>query len=145
MKLISCGSFRLDNLDAIYCDFKMEKPLPTCEHSAVMACGQDPSLYSCNERCGSTLKCCSKSCNARCHECQSENIPQAGERIIRTQHRTHPCESLLYCGHRCQEHCSEGHDHTSKCLKTCRQSCSHAQCRKPCSTLCSPCQEPCAW
>jgi len=141
----SCHSFRLDNLDAEYCDFEMEKPLPTCEHSAVMACGQDPATYKCTKRCGLEMKCCSKSCIAPCNECQSKNPPQFDEKTVRTQHRTHACETSLHCGHRCQEHCSDDHHHTVKCMLTCRQSCVHARCYRSCSTLCAPCQEPCSW
>jgi hypothetical protein len=140
-----CCSFRFDDLDNVYCDFQMEKDLPSCEHSVVMDCGRDPSTYECTARCGLEMKCCSKSCNAPCHACQVKNNPQSGEKTTRMEHRTHACESLLHCGHRCQDHCSEAHTHTVKCMNACRQNCAHAQCHRPCSTLCAPCQEPCSW
>lgn len=138
-------SHRLDNLEGVDCDFQMEKPLPTCEHTAVMACSQDPSQYRCSTRCGLAMTCCSKSCNAPCHVCQSQNSLQEDGKVKRTRHRAHPCESSLHCGHRCQEHCSEDHNHTLKCSKPCQQSCVHAQCHRVCSTVCAPCQEPCTW
>jgi len=140
-----CLSHELDSLETVYCDFQTEKSLPSCEHTAAIACGQDPAQYKCSARCGLTMNCCSKTCNAPCYECQSKNIPQEGERAMRTQHRAHPCETSLHCGHRCQAHCSEDHQHTTKCPDRCRQSCRHARCRQPCSTPCAPCQEPCTW
>ncbi|KDR70088.1 hypothetical protein GALMADRAFT_255486 [Galerina marginata CBS 339.88] len=141
----SVECYKLNALETVYCDFEMEKALPTCEHTAVMACGQDPSTHHCVARCGMTMSCCSKSCSARCHKCQTHNVLPADGKLIRSQHHDHPCEKSLHCGHRCQESCSQDHEHTAKCQEKCRQSCVHAQCRLPCSVPCAPCKEPCAW
>ena len=123
----------------------MEKNLPSCEHTAVMPCGQDPSVYSCLARCDRIMECCSKICRFRCHECQNENEKQEDGKVIRTQHRLHPCEKRLHCSHPCREKCSSSHEHTKRCMEDCRQSCGHAKCQSRCSEPCAPCQEPCGW
>ncbi|KAF9555859.1 P-loop containing nucleoside triphosphate hydrolase protein [Agrocybe pediades] len=137
---------KMEMLSDVFCDFQLSKKLPNCEHQTVMDCGADPSTHICSERCGVTMKCCGKDCNASCHECQGSNVrsPATG-RILRTVHKRHPCEKLIHCGHRCQQPCSEEHEHTTKCMQQCRQSCVHAQCRLPCSVPCAPCQKPCPW
>jgi hypothetical protein len=125
----------------------MEKCLPSCEHVAVMACGQDPSNYSCLARCDRLMECCLKICRFRCHECQTENVRQEGLDVLRTQHRPHPCEKRRHCSHSCREKCSSRHEHTNnlKCMEKCQRSCKHAQCPLPCWEPCAPCQEPCDW
>jgi len=140
-----CVSYKMDSLETVDCDVQVEKSFPTCEHLASMACSQNPSTCQCKSRCGLTLSCCGKACNAPCYECQVKNVLQEDEKTIRTQHRNHPCEKSLHCGHRCQEYCSKDHEHTTSCKKKCRQSCVHTQCHRPCSTPCAPCQEPCTW
>ena len=123
----------------------MEKNLPSCEHSAIMPCGQDPSVHPCLARCDQDMECCSKKCRFHCHECQNENEKQEDGKVVRTQHRPHPCEKRLHCSHPCREKCSSSHEHTKKCMEDCRQSCKHAKCHLRCSEPCAPCQEPCGW
>ena len=123
----------------------MEKNLPSCEHTAIMACGQDASIYSCHARCDRLMECCSKTCRFRCHECQNENEKQEDGKVVRAQHRLHPCEKRLHCSHPCREKCSSPHEHTKMCIEDCRQSCKHAKCHLRCSEPCAPCQEPCGW
>ena len=110
-----------------------------------MPCGQDPSLHSCLARCERLMECCSKICRFRCYECQNENKKQEDGKVVRTQHRLHPCEKRLHCSHPCREKCSSTHEHTKRCMEDCRQSCKHAKCRLRCSEPCAPCQEPCGW
>jgi len=139
-------SSKMETLEQVFCDFPVEKKLPHCEHAAIMACSDDPSQHMCSARCGLPMKCCSKICNSLCHECQkSSEKPVEGQNILRTAHKSHPCQKEIHCGHRCQEKCSENHKHTVKCKEKCRQSCTHAQCRLPCSVPCAPCQQPCPW
>ena len=139
------ASWRLDSLEDVFCDFEMEKYLPSCEHTAVMPCGQDPSVYSCLARCDHLMECCSKTCRFLCHQCQTEDQWQEDGKVIRTQHRPHPCEKRLHCSHPCREKCSSSHEHTKRCMEECRQSCKHAKCHLRCSEPCAPCQEPCGW
>ena len=139
------SSWQLDSLKDVFCDFKVEKNLPSCEHIAVMPCGQDPSLHSCLAPCEQPMECCSKTCRFRCHECQTENVKQEEGKVARIQHRPHPCEKRLHCSHPCQVKCSSNHEHTKRCMEKCRQSCKHAQCQLYCSEPCAPCQEPCGW
>ncbi|KAF8959737.1 hypothetical protein BDZ97DRAFT_1666780 [Flammula alnicola] len=141
----SVECWQLDSIESVFCDFEVEKALPHCEHIAVMACGQEPENYVCVARCAADMGCCNKACNARCHECQALNVREEDGRCSRVKHRPHPCEKDIHCGHRCQENCSEDHQHTTRCRKECRQVCNHAKCRLPCSVPCAPCQEPCGW
>src|ERR1700734_3727912 len=117
----------------------MEKNLPSCEHTAVMPCGQDPLFYRCLVRCDRLMECCSKICRFRCHECQAENVQQEDGKVARIQHRAHPCEKRLHCSHPCREKCSSNHEHTKKCMEDCRQSCKRARCHLRCSDPCAPC------
>ncbi|KAF8808643.1 hypothetical protein BYT27DRAFT_7188610 [Phlegmacium glaucopus] len=141
----SVPCWQLDSLGEVFCDFKMEKDLPSCEHTAIMSCGQDPSDYSCLARCDRLMECCSKICRSRCHECQTENVKQEDGKVARARHQTHPCEKRLHCSHPCRAECSSSHEHTKQCMERCRQSCQHAHCQLACSEPCDPCQEACGW
>ena len=120
----------------------MQKNLPSCEHTAIMPCGQDPSVHSCLARCDRLMECCSKTCRFRCHECQNENVRQEDGKVVRISMESPPCEKHL---HPCREKCSSTREHKKRCMEDCRQSCLHAKCRLRCSEPCAPCQEPCRW
>ncbi|PCH43420.1 nucleoside triphosphate hydrolase protein [Wolfiporia cocos MD-104 SS10] len=143
--------YQLDDLSTVYCNVIVSRPLPSCEHEASMKCSQDLAAYVCTEVCSGILSCCGRSCKAQCHECQRMNRTATVEEqetpgpTPRLQHKTHPCEKMLYCGHLCGKACSQDHECTNICKESCRQVCNHARCRNYCSTPCAPCQEPCSW
>ncbi|KAG9309778.1 hypothetical protein JVU11DRAFT_10152 [Chiua virens] len=144
---LPCGHFKtsvpcyqLDMLGNVRCDEEVVKQLPSCEHSAPMPCSQDPEDYRCRARCAELMTCCGKACSALCDDCQAVNTDTE-----RTKHTSHPCQKSLYCEHTCQEPCSEGHEHTTRCKHKCRQVCPHAQCKRPCHVPCAPCKQPCTW
>ncbi|KAF8813222.1 P-loop containing nucleoside triphosphate hydrolase protein, partial [Phlegmacium glaucopus] len=163
----SVPCWQLDSLGEVFCDFKMEKDLPLCEHTAIMSCGQDPSDYSCLARCDRLMECCSKICRSRCHECQTDNVKQEDGKVARAQHRTHPCEKRLHCSHPCRAKCSSSHEHTKRCMERLSLtllgalcslsrtmwmvgfflllSCDHYSCPVPCGSICVrlPCDKPC--
>ncbi|RDX40863.1 hypothetical protein OH76DRAFT_1412593 [Lentinus brumalis] len=143
--------YMLEKLEAFKCNKKVQKKLPICEHSATMACHQDPSTVACREVCGGTLQCCTKTCKSPCANCYVLTIQQTPGaapkgQVARTHHRSHPCERLLYCEHKCELPChSKDSDCNTSCGQSCRQQCSHHKCPKPCYEPCAPCMEPCSW
>ncbi|KAI9460071.1 hypothetical protein HD554DRAFT_2028943 [Boletus coccyginus] len=139
--------YELDMLEGVCCTEEVVKQLLGCEHQARMPCCQDPKDYRCVARCAELMACCGSNCNATCSDCQSlnDNTVAVGGAIKRTKHASHPCQKRLYCEHTCQEPCSEGHEHTTRCHAKCRQVCPHAQCKRPCSVPCAPCKQPCTW
>ncbi|KAI9456882.1 hypothetical protein HD554DRAFT_1839076 [Boletus coccyginus] len=142
----SIPCYRLDMLESVRCNEEVVKQLPDCEHQAWMSCSQDPEDCRCVVRCAELMACCGKNCNAMCDDCQSLNeTPAVGGAIKRIKHAAHPCQKRLYCEHACQEPCSEGHEHSTRCNAKCRQVCPHAQCKRPCSVPCAPCKQPCTW
>ncbi|KAJ7496030.1 hypothetical protein B0H11DRAFT_2171669 [Mycena galericulata] len=134
----------LDNLEDVVCRAVVVKNFPTCEHSAQMTCSSDPSDALCTGICSGTMSCCGRSCNSRCHECQSINTPVEG-RIDRTEHAQHLCQKPLFCAHPCSKPCSRDHECAKACRQNCRQECSHSRCNAYCSTPCSPCMKDCTW
>ncbi|RPD60417.1 hypothetical protein L226DRAFT_469457 [Lentinus tigrinus ALCF2SS1-7] len=141
----------LEDLGAFKCNTRVRKELPGCEHSATMACHQDPSTVWCQEPCGGTLQCCTKMCKSSCGNCRSltnQKSPDVASKgkVVRTQHGGHPCERLLYCEHKCGLQChSKDAECNTSCRERCRQQCTHHKCPKPCSEPCAPCMEPCPW
>lgn len=141
-------SYQLEQLPSVKCAKQVRKPLPDCEHSAMMPCHRDPATVSCREPCTGALECCSKSCKASCGDCQALNLEAEwgqGGKIVRTHHVPHPCERPMYCQHNCGLPCSREHECNTKCKAPCRQQCVHHSCPKPCSEPCAPCMEPCIW
>ncbi|KAI9460073.1 hypothetical protein HD554DRAFT_1598622 [Boletus coccyginus] len=138
---------RLDTLESVRCNAEVLKQLPDCEHQTRLPCSQDPEDYRCMVRCAELMACCGKNCNATCDDCQSLNDNTLGVAgaIKRIQHAKHPCQKRLYCEHGCQEPCSEGHEHSTRCNAKCRQVCPHAQCKHACYVPCAPCKQPCTW
>ncbi|KEP50889.1 NFX1-type zinc finger protein [Rhizoctonia solani 123E] len=132
--------------EKIKCKFVVRKELPSCEHTAYMPCYQDPATYKCQEQCGVGYACCSKSCNARCGDCQALNTAQENQaQIPRVLHPPHPCGRRLFCGHECKDNCEVGHQCSGSCNDSCRQICPHNVCEKPCSVPCNPCVKKCSW
>jgi hypothetical protein len=142
------SSHMIENLRAIKCVAKVSKRLLECEHRAIMACGKDPSTFTCREVCGGMTTCCSRRCTSRYHECQTITKEKTIARslpLVRSHHRDHACERLLKCQHLCGLPCSSDHSCNPKCSQECRQRCSHRQCKRPCWEPCPPCMEPCEW
>ncbi|KAI0056438.1 hypothetical protein BV25DRAFT_1872764 [Artomyces pyxidatus] len=148
-KTIPCH--RLETLREVKCTEKISKRLPGCEHTALVSCHQDPGLVLCQEVCRGVMTCCSRTCNTRCHECQTitHSAQPAGVNVQgrqnRSHHRSHACERLLKCQHQCGLDCSPDHECNGKCAQTCRQRCAHHKCAKHCWVPCPPCMEPCEW
>ncbi|KAI0353983.1 hypothetical protein OH77DRAFT_1426841 [Trametes cingulata] len=145
-KRVPC--YKLEDLASVQCTQQVRKRLPSCEHSAMVACHRDPASVQCSETCAGTLQCCSKTCKAKCGQCQAVNIQSPmmkSQKVARARHVSHPCERPLYCEHRCGLPCSQEHQCNTKCKNPCRQQCAHHRCPKPCSEPCAPCMEPCIW
>lgn len=152
--LLPCGHrapfvfcYELDALETVYCPVRMNRELPTCEHSANLPCSDDPSKHICRQPCNKAMECCGRTCYADCSTCQGLNPPPTEEAtvIARMRHRQHKCQKVLFCAHSCTNICSQTHECTTICLEECRQECSHSKCKSICSNLCSPCKEPCTW
>ena len=142
------SSHALENLGIVECIAKVSKRLPECEHSAIIACSEDPASFTCEEVCGGMTTCCSRPCMSRCHECQTVTKERAAARslpLVRSHHREHACQRLLKCQHLCGLLCSPDHSCNPKCPQACRQRCSHRECKKQCSKPCPPCTGPCEW
>lgn len=140
-------SHQMDALDDVNCDFPVIKQLEKCEHSAELACSEDPSTVLCRQRCNLGMDCCGRSCGANCADCQHLNAGgQEGQLLVRRiNHQPHKCQRLLYCAHACTNSCSRNHECTKVCKEECRQECAHSKCKNYCSRLCSPCKEACTW
>lgn len=141
-------SYQLDKLASVQCTEQVRKPLPNCEHSAIMSCHRDPATFQCTESCAGVLECCTKICKSSCGMCLTLNWPTSmtqGAKIPRTHHVPHPCERPMYCQHNCGLPCSREHECNTKCQARCRQQCVHHSCQKPCAEPCAPCMEPCIW
>lgn len=139
----------LEELDLAICSTKVPKRHPLCEHTSLMACGQDPLKVACTAPCEGILQCCGKTCKATCSSCLAATIPAgtvATRFTARTIHVSHPCERILKCQHLCGLSCHSGDESCNPlCKEKCRQECIHHSCRKPCSDPCAPCMEPCPW
>lgn len=119
---------------------------PFCEHDIRKKCHEDAARIKCKAQCGGILQCCSKSCTSKCHLCVALSRSEGSiGRVVRNQHKTHPCERILFCEHLCGIACSRDHECNDRCEQQCRQSCSHHDCRLKCSTPCPPCLEACTW
>lgn len=135
-----------DKLDKVKCLKEVVKKLPFCEHSASMACHQDPKIYRCMALCAKALDCCSKLCKARCSDCQLLSKDSQATSVKRTVHKPHPCERTLYCQHQCKLDCHPKEKGcNSNCQELCQHQCTHRRCKDPCSTPCTPCMEQCTW
>ncbi|KAH8107252.1 P-loop containing nucleoside triphosphate hydrolase protein [Cristinia sonorae] len=139
---IAC--YQRDDLENVTCDVTVRKQLPHCEHEVDTRCSVDPATIRCTQLCNGIMKCCGRTCNAKCYQCQLKNADEEGV-IERTDHVRHPCEKRLYCEHLCGKACSEDHECATQCKDACRQVCAHTACNNYCSTPCAPCQEPCTW
>ncbi|CAK9783071.1 unnamed protein product [Cutaneotrichosporon oleaginosum] len=156
------------NLQAIRCVTPVPKPLPFCEHSAVVECHHDDlSDIQCHARCDMPMACCSKTCVSPCHSCLgltktainqtkgarpriepfTEESAPTNTVIERTHHVKHNCGALVPgCGHPCGYFCGSKHTHsTATCIAPCHRACEHGECPSPCHEACSPCAERCTW
>ncbi|KAG7441498.1 uncharacterized protein BT62DRAFT_908111 [Guyanagaster necrorhizus] len=148
---ISC--YQAEDLSSVFCHEEVIKWLPLCGHEATVYCSDDLKEHKCLNACGGTMSCCGKTCKSSCGDCTKLNLPvtQAGIervfslRIIRILHKSHQCERLLFCQHKCGLDCSQDHECNTSCAQACRQRCSHHKCPKPCAQDCAPCAEPCDW
>ncbi|KAK0451375.1 uncharacterized protein EV420DRAFT_714274 [Desarmillaria tabescens] len=148
---ISC--YQVENLSAVFCHEKVIKQLPLCGHEATVRCSDNPRNHRCLKACGGTMSCCGNSCQSSCGDCTELNLPPAGQefegvldlKIKRTLHKSHRCERLLFCQHKCGLDCSQDHECNTSCAQACRQRCVHHKCSKQCAEDCPPCAEPCDW
>ncbi|KAK0443129.1 uncharacterized protein EV420DRAFT_1067387 [Desarmillaria tabescens] len=139
-----------ENLASVFCHEKVSKRLSLCGHDAIMRCSDDPQKHKCIKACGGTMPCCEKTCKSFCGDCTGLNLPGAlgthrPLKIERTLHKSHQCERLLFCQHKCGLDCSKDHECNTSCKQQCRQRCSHHRCPKSCAQDCAPCAEPCDW
>ncbi|KAK0199718.1 hypothetical protein DFS33DRAFT_1398406 [Desarmillaria ectypa] len=137
-------------LSSVFCREKVSKQLSLCGHDVTMRCSDDPQKHKCLKACGGTLSCCEKTCKSLCGDCTELNLPGAPGihrflKIKRILHKSHQCERLLFCQHKCGLDCSQDHECNTSCKQECRQRCSHHRCPKPCAQDCAPCAEPCDW
>ena len=142
------NSYQSTQLEEVYCAVVVHRPLPSCEHSASMACSADPSQIRCTQACDVERLCCSKRCPAQCWECKDLSTKprlrlQSGQ-VTRVNHVRHSCDKVLFCQHICEQFCATGHV-CGDCTSECRQSCVHRRCELGCSIACTPCAEPCPW
>ncbi|KIK63308.1 hypothetical protein GYMLUDRAFT_464195 [Collybiopsis luxurians FD-317 M1] len=136
--------YEYDDLESVYCTEKIEKPLPGCKHSAIMACFMPPEKFRCTKVCSGITTCCGRTCKSSCADCQESNLSES-KVIGRRSHKEHPCDRTLYCQHLCGQACSQDHECTKFCKQQCRQRCTHHECPKSCGDACAPCAEPCEW
>ncbi|KAK0451445.1 uncharacterized protein EV420DRAFT_1621833 [Desarmillaria tabescens] len=141
-----------ENLSSVFCREEVTKQLSLCEHEAIMCCSDDPQKHKCLKACGGTMSCCEETCKSFCGDCTELTLPGArgiqvflGVQIKRILHKSHQCERLLFCQHKCGLDCSRDHECNTSCALECRQHCSHYKCPKPCAQDCAPCAEPCDW
>ncbi|KAI0696188.1 hypothetical protein BC835DRAFT_1272285 [Cytidiella melzeri] len=138
-----------DDLGNVACMQDVRKRLPRCEHFAVMPCYQNPATFQCQESCGGAMDCCTRTCKSKCYDCQKLSLPTGSDEVkmvLRSKHKPHPCERILYCQHLCGLDCHPKDEGCNpSCKGGCRQQCSHHRCKKPCSIPCAPCMEQCEW
>lgn len=137
-----------DDLASVYCLEQVEKEVPFCEHSVMMACSTRPDEFRCTATCGDSLDCCGGTCKSQCGDCtaQTREGGALSERLVaRTSHSKHPCERALYCQHMCGLDCSQDHKCNVCCQGPCRQKCEHRECPNPCGEDCGPCYGRCGW
>ncbi|KDQ16534.1 hypothetical protein BOTBODRAFT_107034 [Botryobasidium botryosum FD-172 SS1] len=134
-------------LSLIKCEVQVEKKLLRCGHLAQIKCYRDPTLFDCQVRCGQPMRCCSRLCASRCHQCRlfPSIDSEADDQKSGESHASHPCGKELFCQHKCAESCAKHHICFGTCSQTCPLACTHHDCKKTCSAICEPCQEPCAW
>ncbi|KAK0440271.1 hypothetical protein EV421DRAFT_1712588 [Armillaria borealis] len=147
--------YQAESLSSVFCRERVIKQLPLCEHEATVYCSDDLQKHKCLSACGGTVLCCGKTCKSFCGDCTELNQKSPLRRlrldwrpvvkIKRTLHKSHQCERLLFCQHKCGLDCSQDHECNTSCKRACRQRCSHHECPKPCAEDCPPCAEPCDW
>ncbi|KIO31502.1 hypothetical protein M407DRAFT_67906 [Tulasnella calospora MUT 4182] len=132
---------QIDSPGNIRCSELVQKLLPQCGHSVLMACSDDAGEVICQVTCGKVMACCGGVCEDLCGNCQGVNAPGSF-----TKHTDHPCRRQLYCGHICAGVCNRNHDCADvACRDQCRQGCRHHACNLPCSEPCAPCMDSCDW
>ncbi|KIO17978.1 hypothetical protein M407DRAFT_226703 [Tulasnella calospora MUT 4182] len=133
--------YQIDSPQNIRCFELVQKLLPQCGHSVLMACSDDAGEAICQMTCGKVMTCCGAVCKDLCGNCQAVNPPG-----FLTKHTDHPCGRQLYCGHICSGVCNGNHDCANvACQDQCRQGCRHHACDLPCTEPCAPCMDSCDW
>ena len=139
------------------CTIKVSKVIPTCNHSGIMRCCDDPKKFKCKAPCTKTLKCghsctniCSEPCTTQCHSEIEKKLPCGHitrgkcSAVIKCME---PCRAILDCGDVCTGTCGEcymGRMH-KRCDRKCGRQlfCGHT-CDFPCASSCPPCLKPCS-
>ncbi|KAK0433784.1 hypothetical protein EV421DRAFT_1718181 [Armillaria borealis] len=148
---VSC--YQTENLSSVFCREEVIKQLLLCGHETTVCCSDDLRNHKCLKACGGTMPCCGRSCQSSCWDCTTLNLPSAAPgtegvlalAVKRTLHKSHKCERLLFCQHKCGLDCSQDHECNISCAQACRQRCSHHKCPKRCAEDCAPCAQPCDW
>ncbi|KAK3589677.1 hypothetical protein CHS0354_015183 [Potamilus streckersoni] len=141
------------------CSKKCEYRL-NCGHACQMFCHPlDPEhkFYKCLKQCEEIMCAsnhkCKKMCYQQCGDCEesvTKTIPKCGHEQVVPCYLDpalfscrNPCETILSCGHRCQEMCGSMHTRNCTYLVEKTLSCSHTQevfchvktCSKPCMEI----------
>ncbi|XP_067659744.1 NFX1-type zinc finger-containing protein 1-like [Haliotis asinina] len=154
------------------CMIRVEKIIPKCQHKQMVPCFKDPSTFSCQAECNTTLDCghtCGNPCSMK-HGCtavvkktfgcgHTGDVLCARKTLAQCEAK---CPELLKCGHKCEGDCTRCHEGrlhipcrkmckgTLICEHTCVSGCSQCNpCRKACENRCQHatctkyCGEPC--
>ncbi|XP_033626581.1 NFX1-type zinc finger-containing protein 1-like [Asterias rubens] len=137
-KELSCGHRCKDKCGVpCKCKLRVNRKLPSCEHSARLPCYQDVNSYQCEKKCQKMLQCghpCSNKCCEPCptdgEDAQTEstrNLPaKACQRSVRKKFRgchhsvvlpcykdvesvvcAERCTKVLSCSHKCPNRCGD--------------------------------------
>ena len=143
----------------VKCPTVVEKTIPHCNHTVKMPCSQDPSKFSCPEKCTTRLDCghaCKNTChvkddpdhlkymcrepcaliNKNCsekHQCKKECYEECLNCLVKVEKRAK-------CGHKAQVSCSNDLS-TYICKLPCKRqmACGHF-CKLKCHEECNDCR-----
>ena len=142
------------------CKIPIPKVIPKCGHLQNVPCFQEPSTFTCQEKCKYKLDC-EHECKNKCGEehtkkcltdvphkfcdCGHEGNVRCYEKLANPK-CTSKCQAVLDCEHKCKGSCSScfsGFIH-KECMEKCGRIlvCGH-ECLSPCASNCPPCQRQC--
>ncbi|KAH7180391.1 hypothetical protein DER46DRAFT_582350 [Fusarium sp. MPI-SDFR-AT-0072] len=128
------------NLSSVKCTAKVEKVVPTCDHTVTVECWVDvkePS-FKCSTPCSEMLPC-GHQCTGTCSRCRKADGSFAHNPCTKVCDR--PFGS---CNHRCRQECHDGRS-CGSCNEPCEVRCPHSSCASSCNKACAPCIEKCTW
>jgi hypothetical protein len=125
-----CGQDCGECEQKVYMDSKCTQHDP---HKMELVCKDVDKIWlyqeKCEKKCKAQLKCS--------HQCSSNKCCGYIHASCRQN-----CGRILYCGHKCEQPCSE---QCLACMKKCENKCVHSRCNLKCSEPCVPCNEPCVY